>query len=119
MSENILIVLSCGTDNPNRSTRALFLAMAAHKAGKNTTVFLLDEGVYLAKEGLAEHLKAATGDNADDHLSYLQANDIPILVCTPCAASRQISEDDLIECARMATGAELIDLACNAAMISL
>ena len=60
MSENILIILSCGTDNPNRSTRALFLAMAAHKAGKNTTVFLLDEGVYLAKEGLAENLKAAS-----------------------------------------------------------
>ena len=119
MSENILIALSCGTDNPNRSTRALFLAMAAHKAGKNTTVFLLDEGVYLAKEGVSENLKAATGDNADDHLSYLQANDVPILVCTPCATARQISEGDLIECARMATAVELIEMACNASVISL
>ena len=119
MSENILIALSCGTDNPNRSTRALFLAMAAHKAGKNTTVFLLDEGVYLAKEGVSENLKAATGDNADDHLSYLQANDVPILVCTPCATARKISEGDLIECARMATAVELIEMACNASVISL
>jgi len=119
MRENFLIVLSCGTDNPNRSTRGLFLAMAAHKAGKNTTVFLLDEGVSLAKEGQTEHLKAATGDNADDHLSYLQANNVPILVCTPCAAARGISEKDLVECARMAAAAELIEMACNAAVISL
>jgi len=119
MSHNILIVLSCGTDNPNRSTRALFLAMAAHKSGKKSTVFLLDEGVYLAKEGLADHLKAATGDNGDDHLSYLQANGIPILVCTPCATARQIYEGDLIEGARMAAASELIDMACSASVISL
>jgi predicted peroxiredoxin len=119
MSENILIALSCGTDNPNRSTRALFLAMAAHKAGKNTTVFLLDEGVYLAKDGLAENLRAATGDNADDHLSYLQANGVPILVCTPCATARKIHEGDLIEGARLATAAELIDMAGNSSVISL
>lgn len=119
MTNNVVIALSCGTDNPNRATRAFFLAMAAHKAGKQATVFLLDEGVYLAKEGMVENLRAATGDNADDHLSYMQANGVPILVCTPCAVSRKIEEDDLIEGARMATGAELIELSCDAAVISL
>jgi len=119
MTDNVVIVLSCGTDNPNRSTRALFLAMAAHQAGKNVSVFLLDDGVNIAMEGLAENIRAATGDSADDHLSYLQANNVPILVCTPCAKSRMISEKNMIEGARMATGAELIDLSCNGAVISL
>ena len=119
MTDNVVIVLSCGTDNPNRSTRALFLAMAAHQAGKNVSVFLLDDGVNIAMEGLAENIRAATGDSADDHLSYLQANNVPILVCTPCAKSRKISEENMIEGARMATGAELIDLSCNGAVISL
>lgn len=119
MSDHVLVVLSCGTDNPNRSTRGLFLAMVAHKEGKKATVFLLDDAVFLAREGMIDNLRAATGDMADDHLSYLQANDIPILVCTPCAAARQIATADLVEGARMATAAELIQLACDATVISL
>jgi predicted peroxiredoxin len=119
MNENVVIVLSCGTDNPNRSTRAVFLAMVAHKEGKNTTLFLLDDGVFIARKGIAENIRAATGDSADDHLTYLQSHEVPILVCTPCAVSRQISEADLIEGARMATGPELIKLSCDATVISL
>ena len=118
-TNNVIIVLSCGTDNPNRSARAFFLATMAHKEGKNVTVFLLDEGVYLGRQGLADNIKAATGDVADDQIAYLQAHDVPILVCTPCAKARRISEDDLIEGARMGTAVELINLSCDAAVISL
>jgi predicted peroxiredoxin len=119
MTDQVLVVLSCGTDNPNRATRALFFAMVAAKKGKKTSVFLLDEAVYLAKKGIITHLRAATGDSADDHLTFLQEYNVPILVCTPCAVSRQISEADLVEGARMATGDQLIELACQSAVISL
>jgi predicted peroxiredoxin len=119
MTDNVLITLSCGTDNPNRATRAAFLAAAAHKEGRNVTLFLLDEGVYLARKGVGTHVRAATGDAFDDHLSYLQAHGVPILVCTPCAKSRQFDEPDLVEGARLATAVELIDLAGDAAVISL
>lgn len=119
MTNNVLITLSCGTDNPNRATRAAFFAMVAHKEGKNVTLFLLDDGVFIAKKGVAENIKAATGDSCDDHLSYLQAHGIPILACTPCAKARQIEVQDLIEGARMGTGVEMIHLACEAAVISL
>jgi len=118
-TDKVLVALSCGTDNPNRSTRALHLATVAHKEGKDTTVFLLDEGVYLARQGIADHLRAATGDIADDLLTYLQGFDVPILVCTPCAQARQIVEADLIEGARMAPATELIRLSCESAVISL
>lgn len=119
MTNNVLIALSCGTDNPNRATRGLFLAAMAQKQGKNVTVFLLDEAVYLARDGAAENLKAATGDSADDSLAHLQAHGVPILVCTPCAKSRFIEEKDLAEGCRMATAAELIEAACDSATISL
>lgn len=118
MNSNVLITLSCGTDNPNRTTRAVFFAMAAHKEGKNVSLFLLDEGVCIAKKGMADHIKAATGDSCDDHLSYLQAHGITILVCTPCAKARRIEAEDLIEGARMATGGEMIQLACEASVLS-
>jgi len=119
MNNNVVIVASCGTDNPNRATRAIHLATVAHKEGKNVTLFLLDDAVYLAKEGLLDYLRAATGDVADDLMTYLQAHEVPILACTPCAKSRKIAEEDLIEGARMATAAELINLSCEATVISL
>ena len=119
MTDKVLVVLSCGTDNPNRATRALFFAMVAKKSGKESAVFLLDEGVYLAKKGIVENLQAATGDKADDHLSYLQEFEVPIYVCTPCAVSRGIEEGDLIQGASMATGDMMIAMACESAVISL
>ncbi|MDJ0781089.1 MAG: DsrE family protein [Desulfosarcinaceae bacterium] len=119
MTDNVVITLSCGTDNPNRATRAFHLATIAHKEGKNTTVFLLDDAVFLAKKGLADNLRAATGDIADDLITYLQAHSVPILACTPCAKARRITEADLIEGARMGTAVELIQLSCDAAVISL
>lgn len=119
MTDNVVITLACGTNNPNRATRAIHLATVAHKEGKNVTLFLLDEAVYIAKEGLALHLRAATGDVADDLITYLQAHEVPILVCTPCAAARRISTEDLIEGAKMAPATELIKRACDAAVISL
>lgn len=119
MTDNVVITLSCGTDNPNRSTRAFFLAMMAHKEGKNVALFLLDEAVYLAKEGLIDNIKAATGDSADDHLTYLQSHGVPVLVCKPCADSRRMTEKDLVEGARMAAAAELIHLSCDGSVISL
>lgn len=119
MTDKVLVVLSCGTDNPNRATRALFFAMVAQKNGKDTALFLLDEGVYLAKKGMAANVQAATGDKADDHLSYLQEFEVPIYVCTPCAISRGINEQDLIQGAQMATGDIMISMACESAVISL
>jgi len=118
--EKVVIALSCGTNDTNRATRAIHLATIAHKEGKETTLFLLDEGVYLAKTGIITHVRAATGDVADDLLAYLQAHEIPILVCTPCANARQIQPEDLVEGARMASAAEFINMSCQAnAVISL
>ncbi len=119
MTNNIVITCACGTDNPNRSTRAIHLATVAQKEGKNVSLFLLDEAVYLAKKGVIANLRAATGDIADDLMAHLQAHEVPILVCTPCAKSRLLEESDLIDGARYATAMELIDLSCNGSVISL
>lgn len=115
----VVIIASCGTDNPNRSTRAIHLATIAHKEGKSATLFLLDEAVYLAKKGIIDNLKAATGDVADDLMAYLQAHEVPIIACTPCVKARQFSSEDLIDGARLGTAVELIGLTTDAAVISL
>lgn len=119
MTNNVVITISCGTNNTNRSTRGIHLATIAQKEGKNVTLFLLDEAVYLAKDGIITNVRAATGDIADDLMAHLQAHDVPILVCKPCADARMVKEEDLIEGARMASAAELINLSCDAATITL
>lgn len=119
MSDTFLIVISCGLDNPNRSVRGLHLATVAQKQGKAVTVFLLDDAVFLAKKGLADNLRAATGDIATDLIFHLQSFEVPILVCTPCAQARQVKAEELIEGARLATAVELIQLASESPVISL
>ncbi len=119
MADTFLVVISCGTDNPNRATRGLQMAAFAAKAGKKAAVFLLDEGVYLAKKGMCLNIRAATGDSADDHLVTLQEFEVPILACTPCVKSRCFDEGDLIEGARLATANELIELSFTSAVLSL
>jgi len=116
---NVLITVSCGTNNPNRSVRAIHLAQVAHGMGKNVAVFLLDEAVYISRKGIAENLRAPTGDVADDLLMYLQEFEVPIYVCAPCADTRQIKEEDLMEGFQMAPATKMWELACKSTTISL
>ncbi|MBW1780539.1 MAG: DsrE family protein [Deltaproteobacteria bacterium] len=115
----VLITVSCGTNNPNRSVRAFHLAQVAHGMGKEVAVFLLDEAVYLARKGIAENLKAPTGDIADDLIAYLQEFEVPIYACAPCAKTRQIEEKDLMDGFEMAPATKMWELACESTTISL
>lgn len=118
-TDRVVITLACGTNNPNRSVRALHLAQVAHKMGKRVSVFLMDEAVYIARKGIMDHLRAPTGDIADDIVAYLQEFEVPIYACAPCAQSRQISAKDLLEGVTMAPATLLFELADGATVISL
>jgi predicted peroxiredoxin len=110
-SDKFFIVLSHGMDNPNRASRALQLTKVAHEKGREVQLFLMDDGVNIAREGIVNTIKSAAGDEAKDHMDYLIKNNIPILVCKPCAASRQIVPEEMVPNATLATGADLIDIA--------
>jgi predicted peroxiredoxin len=106
-----LFVLSAGLGNANSPTRCMLFAQVAHMEGHDVHVFLIDEGVVFARRGVAEHAVAPSGEEMSEALDYLIKNKVPIYVCTPCAKARQVSEDILIEGARLATGKQLIQLA--------
>jgi uncharacterized protein involved in oxidation of intracellular sulfur len=116
---SVLVIISCGTNNPNRSVRGFHLAHVAHKMGKRVAVFLLDEAVYLSKKGVTDNLRAPSGDVADDIIVYLQEFEVPIYVCGPCAQTRQITENDLMEGFYIAPAAKMFELACKSTTISL
>lgn len=50
----ILAVATHATDDPTKSTLAFITAVGALGAGKEVTVALMGEGVYLAKETIAK-----------------------------------------------------------------
>ena len=118
MADKFLVILMHAMDNPNKAARALQLAKVAHEKGKDTTLFLMDDGVNIAREGIVNTIKSAAGDEAKDHMEYLVKNKVPILVCKPCAASRQIAPEEMVPNATLATGAELVDLACESTTVS-
>ena len=50
----ILAVAAHATDSPTKSTLAFITAVGALGAGKEVTIGLVGEGVYLAKEAIAK-----------------------------------------------------------------
>jgi predicted peroxiredoxin len=75
-----VFVLTHGLEDPTRVTRTFQLAKAAHENNHEVTLFLTDDGVMLAKEGMADNVVAPTGDEAGSHLYYLVENRVPIFV---------------------------------------
>ena len=75
-----VFVLTHVMEDPTRVTRTFQLAKAAHEHNHEVTLFLTDDGVMLAKEGMADNVVAPTGDEAGSHLYYLVENRVPIFV---------------------------------------
>lgn len=109
--EKFLFVLSRGLEDPTRATRAFQLAKVAKEKGHEVNLFLVDDAVAYAVLGLADNVKAPTGDEAKPYIDYLVENKVPFYICTPCARTRLYSEDEFINGAKLSTAAFLIDLA--------
>jgi len=109
--EKFLFVLSRGLEDPVRATRAFQLAKVAKEKGHEVNIFLVDDAVVYGVLGLADNVKAPTGDDAKSYINYLTEQKVPFYICTPCARYRLFGEDEFIEGAKLSTAAFLIDLA--------
>lgn len=108
---NFLFLITRGLDDPVRATRGLMLAKVAKEQGHEVKIFLTDDAVFLAKEGLLDNVMTPTGDEALSHMGYLIANNVHIGVCVPCAEARKVKEDEIVENAKFARAPELIEAA--------
>ncbi len=75
-----LFVLTRGMEDPNRATRCFQLAKVAKEGGHDVYVFLTDDGVMLAKVGVAEQIKSSSGDEMKTYLDFLVKEAVPIYV---------------------------------------
>ena len=91
-----LYVLSKGFEKSGGATRAMQFAALTAEAGHDTEVFLIDDAIHWAQWGMAEGIRASTGEHMKELLDKLVELKAPVHVCKACADKRLVSPDELI-----------------------
>ncbi len=81
-------------------------------------MFLTDDAVVLPQPGMLDNVVAPTGDEAGAHFQFLLENKVSIFLCTPCAVSRQVGEDNLPEYVSFAGAPKLFELSEGASIFT-
>lgn len=113
-----LFTLSRGLEDPTRATRTFMFAKFAKDAGHEVNIFLLDDAVVYARLGMAENIKAPTGDELKPYMDDLVEAGVPIHVCTPCANARVLDANDFVKTATLSTGHVFVELAAESKTLS-
>ncbi len=107
---SILVSIASSHDNSDRCTVAFVVAVAAAASGQDTTVFLSADGAWAGKRGEAERIhEDGFAPLAELVAGFVEAGG-RILVCTPCAKKRGITDADLVPGATIAGGAVVVAL---------
>ncbi|WP_395657283.1 DsrE family protein [Nocardioides sp.] len=107
MPRPLVVKVTCGADDPERSNQGLTVAATALAAGAEVSLWLTGEGAWL---GVAGH-EAFTLEHAADPVglvgSVLAAG--RVTVCTQCAARRGITEETVLPGVRIAGAAAFVE----------
>ncbi|MEW6386016.1 MAG: DsrE family protein [Thermodesulfobacteriota bacterium] len=77
----MLFIISNGFEKAGRATRAFQFAKVAREKGHDVKVFLVDDAIHWAQLGMAEGVRAATGEEMKPFIDYLLANGTEIVAC--------------------------------------
>ncbi len=106
----LVINLTHSVDDVDRTSVAIVVAGASVASSQKTTVFLSSDGAWLGKRGEAEKIhEDGFAPLAELRDSFLEAGG-QIILCTPCAKKRGITEDDIVPGAVVAGGAAVVAL---------
>jgi predicted peroxiredoxin len=98
---SLVIKCTAGADEPERCSQAFTVATAAIASGAEVTLWLTGEAAWLAVPGRAEEFTLAlAGSLAESRDLVLEAG--TLVVCSQCAARRDLTEADLVGGARIA-----------------
>ena len=76
----ILAVATHGTDDPTKSTFAFITAVGALGAGKEVSIALLGEAVYLVKEGVAKTVHGIGFPPLPELIEKVVKGNVPVYV---------------------------------------
>ena len=76
-----LFIISQGFEKAGRATRAFQFAKVANEKGHDVKVFLVDDAIHWSQLGMAEGIRAATGEEMKPFIDYLLQHDTEIVAC--------------------------------------
>ena len=97
-----------GRDDPERATLPFIVANVAASADQEAIVLLTIEGVWLATKGYADDIQHQGMQPLSEVLASLLANGGEIWACGACTKPRGITDDDLIEGARIISAVDFV-----------
>ncbi len=106
-------IISKGFEKAGGATRAMQFAAFAAEQGSEVEVALIDDAIHWAQIGMAEGIRASTGEHMLDMIQKLAAANGKLLVCKACADKRYIGPDELIDNAVIAGAGEIVQKMCD------
>jgi predicted peroxiredoxin len=96
VADNLVIKVTAGTDGAERSNQAFTVAAAACAAGVSVQLWLTGEAAWFALPGRAADLVLDHATPLPDLLEMILTAGT-VIVCTQCAARRELSQDQLVD----------------------
>lgn len=100
-SKKMVVIATHGDEDPERATIPFVMANAGLASDTDVSVILQTTGVNLAVKGYAKHVRAEAFPPLTDLVKNFMEMGGKLMVCAPCIKSRGISEDELIEGAKI------------------
>lgn len=108
VNKKMVIIATHADEDSERATIPFVMATAALASEIDVSVILQTTGVMLAVKGYTKHIRAEAFPQLPDLMkSYLEMGG-RLLVCAPCLKSRGITEDELIEGAKIIAAATVV-----------
>lgn len=110
----MFVITTIGTDNATKTVLPFVTGKGAMNRGESVSLFAMQEATRLATDQRnLEEIKSPGLPSVAAVLDELQENDAldEFIVCEPCAAARNITEDDLADWATFGSATDLARLA--------
>ena len=108
--DKVLVAQSNGIGNAERAYATFIFSKAALSMGKEVTIFLLMDGVSIAKKGNAEKVKHPAFDRLDKLMTEIIEKGAKVYVCELSAEFRGMKQEDLVNGTSLAGAATYITL---------
>lgn len=105
------LIVNCtrGAEDPERATLAFVVGNVAASADQETILLLTIDGVWLATKGYADPIHHEGLQPLREVIQSFVSNGGRIWACGACTKPRGITEQDMIEGARIVTAASVVE----------
>ena len=106
----LLVHCTHGREDPERATLAFIVGNVAASADQDVVLLLTIDGVWLATRGYADEIHKEGFPPLSEVIQSFHANGGQIWACGTCTKPRGITEDQLIEGAKIVTAANVVEV---------